>query len=579
MRLIAFFVTLLSGFAAFADTPVSNPTPPEAPVAIAPQQPEKPSTLDQVSTFWRQALQGMKSNDLKVVNDAVLEVERLRTHAGYRSTEDYSLALIRAGEVALTKGKLDEAAFYTRWAVRLSPDSPRVLLDSAPMVYYTGVGSGFANVWTALTHLPSSPVLCITLVTKSIYPVLLAITIAAYLILVLYIVFWISDILRGMAGYFSPYIRGLATPLATVGLLAAPLSFGPLICAVAWSLVLWISDRRRRWPCFVTGTLLIMWSVIAPVREKLLQWSEIPGTQVILDVTSGTLGGIDTFELEKHVQSAPDDGAAWYVLAQLKRKAGRYSEAVSALTRADKYLPGNTSVSVELATVSALQGDLARARQLLDDAGKAGESSAEFYFNRSKIEMAQLDMGAARTSLLEAQRLDPELVRGLKAREDSIGSDSAVTYADPRLSMWDLFNTFSTTEVPEGDAAARALLPGFSGKTAGGLGLALILAGLIPISSRRSRRVSPYYAEYVPNNIALTIMRLVPGGEWVVENKPVKGLAILSVAVLAAMPLAAWPADARSVLEHLPNVAASYTVIFAIVLLGLVSWGLVRGER
>lgn len=536
-------------------------------------------TLVLMTTAWQRALNGIQTNDVKAVNDAVLQVEELRKNAGYRSVDDYSMVLIRAGEAALADGDIDSAAFYTRSALRLSPDSPRILLDSAPMVYYTGVGSATSNVWAALMHLPRSPVLCISIVARSIYPVLLAITMAVYIILMLYIVFWMSDLLRGMAGYFPPYIRGIATPLVTVILLAVPISFGPLICAVAWSLVLWISDRRRRWPCLMTGVLLLAWSFVAPLREKLFLWSEVPGTRVVLDVTSGTLGGIDNFELETHLKKNPEDGAGWFILGQLKRKSGDYAAARVALARAEMLLSGNPSVVIELATVYALQGEVVEAQRLIEDAHKAGASSAEYYFNRSKIEMLQLDTAAARESMLQAERKDGALARELKQREESLGHENAVTYADARLSMWTLLGTLAQVELKNADAAPQALFPGFGTGAMAILAVGLFGAAMIPPSSRKGRRVSPYYTEYVPSNVVMTFLKLVPGGQWIIENRPIRGAIILGFFLILAMPLVAWPADARLLLEQVPSIWSGYLVLFCVMTLGIVSWGLLRGDR
>src|SRR5262249_48313019 len=151
----------------------------------------------------------------------------------------------------LAHGDVDGADYYTRHALALSPESPRVLFDSLSLVGTLGIASPWRVGLQAVFFIPSDPSLLVDIVVHSLYPSMWALTIAAYVVYVLFCFFWLVELLRTVAHWFPTHIRGMAAPTLTFAILAVPIFWGPIACLLVWGLFVWLTDRRRRWPCLL----------------------------------------------------------------------------------------------------------------------------------------------------------------------------------------------------------------------------------------------------------------------------------------------------------------------------------------
>jgi tetratricopeptide (TPR) repeat protein len=536
----------------------------------------------QIADAWKETRAAVQREDVSSVHEQVQALVKLRDQAGASAFQEFSLFLIAEGERLFSERKLDEAAVMARSALQLSPHDPTILSRVAGLAEKTKVGSQLGLLLAAVGRVGASPQLLTTLAGYSIVPFLVSLTAAVYLAFVLFVAFWVPDILRGMTQYFPAYLRGIMAPMIVTVWLIAPIALGPLTALVAWSLLVWTSDRRCRWTCAIAAAVILAWVALLPVRDRIVAAMRNDGAQTVLRIASGTLGSQDQFYLRQRLRDVPDDGAAWFLLAQQLRKSGEITLALEALQKAGQSLKDQDAVTMESATLSALKGDLGRAKELLRELGEAGVSSAEYFYNRSKVEFLDLDTGAARDSLLAAEKADPLMTSTMRTREADVGAESPVGYADPKLSTWWLIFHTIRSAAPDGSNSLQLLdrlMPGFGSTGAAAVACGLLILCAVPPSKKR-RRILPYYGEYVASPLVTTALEIIPGGAAVTEMRPLRACIALMCFCGIILPALGWPVEARELGLQVPmveNLSAALGV--SIVLAILVRRTFVRGRR
>ncbi len=574
-RIIVTFVLCvgvgLAGSGVRADTGTSGLTSPSAD--------DIESVFKRLEVTWAATLATLPTASLSEIHERLQEIGRLQQLAGVVGLDGYSITLIKEAHNRLARKDVDAARYLTRRALDISPQSPRVHFDALAIGGSLGIASPWSLGLSGLALLPRDPALMAKVIVHTLYPAAWALTLGLYVAFVIFCFFWLVELLRSVAHLFPVNLRGIAAPIGTVFILAVPIFLGPIVCLFVWGLFVWSLDRRRVWPCLLTGIILCMWGIVIPVRERLVLWLDEPGTQALLAYSSGVVSGADRYQLEKFAQTQRTNGLAWFAYGQLLRRYGDYQGALKALDAAAQQLKGSALVAAERAVSLSLLGDYPSARKELAAAEEAGLSSVEFYFNYSKVAADDIDTAVGRDYLTKAARADGVVLAELKKREDAVGSKQPSTYAEVRIPVGQLLDAMWEQRFLPDTTKSRALLPGCPSFVLCAVGITLCLLPLLPFKRGARRRLSPYYAEYAPSRLILAIMRLLPGGPWAMRGRGFYAFAASALIAFLVMPLLGWPAESRWLSELYPTWVTPYSALTAIVTIGVVVIGSAWAEE
>ena len=98
---------------------------------------------------------------------------------------------------------------------------------------------------------------------------------------------------------------------------------------------------------------------------------------------------------------------------------------------------------------------------------------------------------------------------------------------------------------------------------AGGL---IVLGFILNKGRQRRKRFITFYKGYRPSRLLSALLRLVPGGAWVISGNTVVGLLILVIALLCLMPILAWPVGVMELVELGQSAYGVYVGIYVGVL-------------
>ena len=157
---------------------------------------------ERVALHWQSVLTAIKDKDLKRVNSDVTALETLRMEAGVEGFEDYSLGLIKFSEGRLNDGNIEDAAFFLRKALQLSPNSSRVLLSAMPIARATHTGAAVEMFLHGIARAWSEPAMLFAIGKKLMYPVAWALTIGVYLSMLFVFCGSMREFLRAVALVF-----------------------------------------------------------------------------------------------------------------------------------------------------------------------------------------------------------------------------------------------------------------------------------------------------------------------------------------------------------------------------------------
>jgi len=535
------------------------------------------NVLRQLDIAWGKASEKLAQGSLHDIHEELQVVGRLQQQGGITALVEYSNILLKEAQHRLTVEDVEAAQYLTRKALEFSPDSPSVMFNALSIVGQVGVDLPWTLGLKAVMRIPHEPILVAGILLHIIYPVMWALTLGLYAVFVLFNFFWLVELLRTVAYFFPPRIRGIAAPILTFVVLSVPIFFGPIACFIAWALFLWITDRRRVWPCLCAGVIVCLWGLAIPIRERLALWIDAPGTQALLNYSSGIVGGADRFKLAQLVRAQPNNGVAWFAYGQLLRRYGEYPRSLEAITTAHTLIK-KPWVLAERAVVLSLMGKQDQAITDLKRAEDEGYNSAEFYFNYSKIALNDFDTAAVRDYMGRAMTTDPLLTALLKSREEALGARHPSTFADVRIPPGSALNTMWEAGFAPVTTKAAELLPGASSFMLSVIGMALCLLPVFPSAKAARRRLSPYFAEYAPSSFALWLVRTIPAGGWVTSNRPIWSIISFTVLAYFAMPWIGWPAESRWLGELYPNWTPAYAAVCGIVVLLVMAAGWASAE-
>jgi hypothetical protein len=117
------------------------------------------------------------------------------------------------------------------------------------------------------------------------------------------------------------------------------------------------------------------------------------------------------------------------------------------------------------------------------------------------------------------------------------------------------------------------LLGGSSAKLLILFGVITILLS-ITIKSRGLRKYSKYFANYKIGFIASFILKIIPGGVFVIIDRPYLSLILIFVSISLYLPLIGWPFDYNMLAMEFMGIWSIYTciVIFFVFLVYYISY-------
>lgn len=531
---------------------------------------------------WGVVLTYISRNAIRPAHDALLELNRMRIAHGFEALEDFSIQLLQIAEVKMTENDTETAAFLIRKALLLSPNSPRVLFESASMMKITGDGTFAGNLIAALKESLNHPGLMAGLAVHIAYPLLWSLTLGFYVILLLYLVFSVRVSVRAISGYFPMFLRGVFAPLVVFLAILAPCAAGPLWSIAVWTVLLLLAHSEKRWLSFAIGTLFVLWATIVPIRENVDHWLQDPGIQTMLNVASGYYSPGDKKQLEELVKQRPDDGVAFYMYGQLLRRLGEYELANAAMLRSEFLLGEQPWTKAARGLIQYLMGHNELAMKLMDEAENRGMSGAAFYFNRSKISFELMDTERSKEQYRIASRADAALTQVLSERERLLGDDSKKAMAEISLP---LRKVLRSALVPVGSGASdidsiiKLLMPGTNPVVMMGIGSALILWALMVGRNVKRARFISCYESFKHSHLVVCFFRCIPGGSWVLSGEPFKAVFIVSLLIFMCMPLVLWPKQGAFILDATNSYHEFYCLAVAGLTLALILFGWEKEAR
>jgi tetratricopeptide (TPR) repeat protein len=189
--------------------------------------------------------------------------------------------------------------------------------------------------------------------------------------------------LREIAG--RPFGQRAAAPLA-VGLLVLPVLFtlGPMWLLLYWAVIAYAySEKRERYllaaALFALGALPLLVDVVA--RENLIRRS--PMYLAAVDLEERREDSSVEEQLASIVAASPDQSDTWFLIGIYAERAGDYSRALTAYTRAIQADPNEYRALVNRGNVRFIEGDYAEAIGDYEEAARRAPEAAEAYYNLS----------------------------------------------------------------------------------------------------------------------------------------------------------------------------------------------------
>ena len=526
-------------------------------------------TPDQMREVWLKVRDGMMEEDVQVVNAGVNELADLKLKLGINSLERYSLDLVSKGLEHLDRREMEDAAFYLRKALQLSPNSPKVLIQSSRLAHGTGFSTPWELLQKAFDQVGSSPQMLLGIMKAMIYPLLWALTLGLYFAFLFHFSFKINEFLENVVRKVPATLQGLFTPFAAVFLFCLPCVMGPLWCLFAWSAALFLFLPEKRLLGLFAGIVLVLWGALIPLRSNLGVWLTDDGIQAMLNSYSGVYRVSDKTTLEELTKRRPTDGVAFYMYGQILRRYLELDEAEKAFSKAEALLGENEYISAQKGLIAFLRGNHKFSNTLFKDAEANGLDSAGFYFNFSKVKFELRETNGSRTYFRKALDKDSAYTKELRDREELLGEASNKAVAEINLPASSIVTSalipFEGSEKAHKKMATTLML--------GMSPLLIIVTGIILIAlffalkDRKHARTYLYFRDYQPSRALLALLTVLPGGSWIIAGRPGRGFLALSLFIFFLLPVLQWPREGAMILEAFTGFLPYYFAFVA--LLGL----------
>lgn len=524
----------------------------------------------QLSEKWKQVESSIKSKNLKETNSNLNDLEILKLRVGYTEVLPYSQKLMQLSENALASGEKENSKYLARKSLELSSQSPELLLTYSAHLVDIGLFTHFQIFAETMKVGLQRYDFLMGLMLKLIYPVLWSLTFAAIFCSVLLFISHSHIILQNAKRIVPKQGWAISVPLVLSLIMIAPLFGGPIWAMISFIFAIYIFLPRQRVFAACLSIVLVLWAVLVPLRENMYSWIEEPGVRSMLRVYSGVFNSSDLRDLTVLSESRPQDQMLKFLLAKIQRRHGQYEEAARTLQPLRKNSALNPIIDSEVGLIKYLEGDAAKADALYKDLSDKNEGNAKFLYNYSKIRFELLDTEHSRTLFDEANKIDKNLIAGLRDKEDRLGLKNPNTFAEQFLPLEYLFKSATMPEVAtkaRSDKKAADLIPLITLQEFGMLGTVLLILFLF-VSDKRyhAKSTARKEGEYKPVHAINRMISILPTGNSILSGNVNRAFFLASFIALMTMPFMKWPVEFETILGRLAGLELYYVYAYCFLI-------------
>jgi tetratricopeptide (TPR) repeat protein len=489
---------------------------------------------------WVLLSEKLEQNELTAASDVVNELLTIRDSSGIGALPGYAAHLITLAKKAEALGERDRARVLFRWALKLAPQNPEVIWQALPVYKQYRLGTLFDLVKTLAVSLWSSPSRMLSLIQKSIYPLLLALSWTLYLVFLGTIAVELMSIFRVLALYVRPSLRALLVPALFLLLFALPIFLGFLWCLACWAVAIYVIIPERKKLSILSGILVLAWGVLIPITENLSSWLHSEPVERVLFSSEQPLRQDEQQRLTTELSVWNGDAVVRFKFAQLLRRAGQLEAAERVLSSLEKALGEQNWIAAERSVLYSLRGDYNSAERVVREVIESGHDSVEVLFNLSKIVFELNNTKDSRELFGKALRKSTFRVEELRKREEVLGIHDPRSYADVDLPVFAYLKAAifpNDLRFLNAESKAAQVMRGCDPRMIAIVGILILLMHLTRHKS--SRRIHPkgLFDGYQGGGFTNTIVDLIPGGMLFTTGRFRSGFLILFTMVVTAAPL------------------------------------------
>jgi tetratricopeptide (TPR) repeat protein len=356
--------------------------PPEARVPPLPP----PVSRAAYRSSWFELLSALQEHDSRTATAALAAMTKAARAAGVRRLSSYSRAALHEARKA-ENAKQPHAELAYEVAATLDQSSFDAAASRTGFLLRRGrIRDAVSQILPALSTVFSIAETRLAFFSSLVLALAITLTLAAVVIILgLFLTHFrrVWHDAREIAA--RPFGQRAAAPLA-VGLVVLPvlLALGPMWLILFWGVIAYAySERGERWllaAAFVAlGAVPLVVEVVA--RENLVRRSPLYLAAVDLDERRDDSSVEE--QLASIVAASPDQADAWFLIGLYAERAGDYSRALTAYSRAIAADPGEYRALVNRGNVRFIEGNYAQAIGDYEEAAGRQPESAEAFYNLS----------------------------------------------------------------------------------------------------------------------------------------------------------------------------------------------------
>lgn len=481
----------------------------------------------------------------QAIDQSVAALSEFRLAQGLDGLEYSASAIVATAQQLSTKGRTADAKYLVSKAIELAPTSGLIALRSFAIATNEKIASPTTLSAAIAKDIRTNPEIVLRVLGGAM-PILVYIcTITLFITFALYLLGLLREILSAVYQVFQGPARGLVTPFAAAAVFIIPLFFGPLWSIALWSVVILLLLQRRTILPILAGLMITGWGILIPMHISLNNWLDDPRIHSLLRAAAGNSLGVGD-DLE-HIYALLDvpglEGAANYAIASTALRRGDLQEATFRLEQVDLLLGEQSWTLGQRCLITLNQGDTKKAESLCKNAYELGLRSPDFLFHYSRILFALLDAEGSRALLEEAQQIDQLRTETLMNRERSQG-DFTVPILPAPLSFMLQLPLNSATNMKDGFfRKIPDVMLGMTPLYLIGIGISLLLASLVLRSRLDNEEPLMIFERHSLPQSLRKFSALVPGSGWTINESPLLGWIILTIAAIMVLPVLGVPEE------------------------------------
>lgn len=449
-------------------------------------------------------------------------------HGGVRSFPELSLDVLN---VAVSEKAPERRAFLLRTAIRLSPESPRLLLVASRTAFAEGIPGGWDALRRALSVLPLSPALTVSLGSDLFVVMLLSLTMGLFLLAACQLAASGAQLIEGIGDILPGNCRGILAPVILALVLIAPLPFGILSALAVWCFVVAIFLPSCRWCGALAGVTALSWALLMPVSQAILPRVHSELHTVVEEVNGGAFLPKAESVLTYGIRAGELPAAVAMMQLFLRDQKLEQAESVGLKILTNPRLGESLrrTVYVLLGQTAFHSGKFDLAKEFLSRAAELGEQSFELSFYLSQTAVASANLPEHEKYYAEANAIDPGRLRDL-----IIGDSRTPPLSTAPVSFQELARPL-LRPLP-GASARQSLFEDLEGRlfpVAGELNR-LWFTGTILIAGFFVRFRERLYLRFrsIKQGERHSVWRFVPGGALLASSRPVLGAGVVTVGIV-----------------------------------------------